>query len=176
VERPDRLFRDPYVAALAGPIGRAALAASEGVSGAENEFLPIRTRFFDDCLSADAERLDQVVLLGAGLDTRAFRIALPAHLRWFEIDRAEIFEQKEAVLPELGAETSCQRSVVVADLSGAWSRSLLDAGFRAGSEPHGSPRACSSTSPRGQELPASVARPTTTWRRWPGVAGTAMHA
>jgi hypothetical protein len=41
VEQPDWLFRDPYAAALAGPIGRAVLAASEGVSGAEHEFLPI---------------------------------------------------------------------------------------------------------------------------------------
>lgn len=98
-------------------------------------------------------------MLGVGLDTRAFRIALPAHLRWFEIDRAEIFEQKEPVLPELGAETRCQRSVLVADLSGAWSPSLLDAGFRAGSEPHGSPRACSSSSPERSRVPGER-RPT----------------
>ena len=47
-ERADRLFDDPYAAVLAGDRGRAALAASEGASGSENEFLPVRTRFFDD--------------------------------------------------------------------------------------------------------------------------------
>jgi methyltransferase (TIGR00027 family) len=132
-ERADRLFDDPYARVLAGAGGRAALAASEDVSGGENEFLPIRTRFFDDVLLDEADRLDQVVLLGAGFDTRAFRLTLPAQLRWFEIDRAEIFEHKERVLGELGAVARCGRTTVSADLTGAWSKPLLDAGFEVGS-------------------------------------------
>ena len=130
-ERQDRLFADPYAAVLAGPIGRAALAASERASGSENVFLPIRTRFFDDLLVAEAPRLDQVVLLGAGLDTRPFRLTLPAALRWFEIDRAELFAEKEPILGALGVVAGCQRTVVAADLTGAWSPALLDAGFQA---------------------------------------------
>ena len=74
-ERADRLFDDPHAAVLAGRRGRAALVASEGATGGENEFLPIRTRFFDDVLRTAVDRLEQVVLLGAGLDTRAFRLA-----------------------------------------------------------------------------------------------------
>jgi methyltransferase (TIGR00027 family) len=130
--RADRLFDDPYAAALAGARGRDELAASEGASGGENAFLPIRTRFFDDLLCAEAERLDQVVLLGAGLDTRAFRLAVPARLRWFEIDRAELFAEKEPILAALGAVAGCQRTVVVADLTADWSTALLAAGFEAG--------------------------------------------
>jgi methyltransferase (TIGR00027 family) len=131
-ERADRLFRDPYASALAGTLGRSALEASERASGGENQFLPIRTRFFDDVLEAEADKLDQVVLLGAGLDTRAFRLGLPDRLRWFEIDRPDVFVQKERVLGELGAVARWQRSVVVADLTGAWSEPLLDAGFGVG--------------------------------------------
>ena len=131
-ERADRLFTDPYAEALAGSIGRAALAASERASGGENPFLPIRTRFFDDLLVAEAERLDQVVLLGAGLDTRAFRIHLPAHLRWFELDRAGILGHKEQVLAGLGAVARCSRSVVAADLSGDWREPLVESGFEVG--------------------------------------------
>jgi methyltransferase (TIGR00027 family) len=94
--------------------------------------LPVRTRFFDDLLRAETERLDQVVLLGAGFDTRAFRLSLPAQLRWFEVDRPELFEEKERVLGEFGAVVRCRRTIVVADLVGAWSKLLLDAGFEVG--------------------------------------------
>jgi methyltransferase (TIGR00027 family) len=131
-ERADRLFDDPYAAVLAGRRGRAALVASEGATGGENEFLPIRTRFFDDVLRTAVDRLEQVVLLGAGLDTRAFRLALPPHLHWFEIDSARLFDEKERLLAELGAEARCQRTVVAADLTAAWSMPLLDSGFQSG--------------------------------------------
>jgi len=131
-ERVDRLFHDPYAAALAGARGRDALAASERASGGDNAFLPIRTRFFDDLLCAEAERLDQVVLLGAGLDARAFRLSLPARLRWFEIDTPELFAEKEPIIAALGAVARCQRAVVPADLTADWSAALLDAGFEVG--------------------------------------------
>ncbi len=131
-ERADRLFVDPYAAILDGARGRDALAASESASGGENAFLPIRTRFFDDLLRTEAEQLDQVVLLGAGLDTRAFRLTLPTRLRWFEIDTPELLQEKERVLSEAGAAASCQRTVVPADLTAEWSTALLGAGFEAG--------------------------------------------
>jgi methyltransferase (TIGR00027 family) len=129
-EREDRLFSDPYASELAGTIGRAALEASERASGGENPFLPIRTRFFDDLLETQADAFDQIVLLGAGFDTRAFRLDLPDRLRWFEIDRPEVFVPKERVLGELRAVARCQRAIVATDLARAWSEPLLDAGFR----------------------------------------------
>jgi methyltransferase (TIGR00027 family) len=131
-ERDDRLFDDPYAARLAGTAGPAALAASERASSGENAFLPVRTRFFDDLVRTEAERLDQVVLLGAGLDTRAFRLKLPASLRWFEIDTPELFAEKEPILAELGAVACCERTVVAADFAADWSTALLDAGFELG--------------------------------------------
>src|SRR6266699_6751320 len=77
--RPDRLFEDPYAAALAGDRGRRMLERAEAPTGRPNPFLPIRTRHFDDVLVAEAgrDRPGQVVLLGAGLDTRGFRLPLP---------------------------------------------------------------------------------------------------
>lgn len=76
--------------------------------------------------------MDQVVLLGAGFDTRAFRLSLPERLRWFEIDRPDLIGEKERVLNDMGAIARCQRSVVAADLTADWSEPLLDAGFRVG--------------------------------------------
>ncbi len=130
--RPDALFHDPFAAALAGSHGEAVLAASEAASGGENTFLPIRTRFFDDLLRGEADRVDQVVLLGAGFDTRAFRLPAPAQVRWFEIDASALFAEKEPVLASLAAGGPRTRVVVAADLGGDWENALLTAGFTAG--------------------------------------------
>jgi len=73
------------------------------------------------------------VLLGAGLDTRAFRLGLPAALRWFELDRAEVFEAKEAKLAGLEAHATCHRRIVLGDLRGDWAGVLRGAGFDADS-------------------------------------------
>ena len=50
-------------------------------------FITIRERYIDDFLKAGlSEGLDQVVILGAGFDTRAYRIAGIEKARVFEID------------------------------------------------------------------------------------------
>ena len=71
--RADRLFDDPWAAALAGAEGAAWLARRSA-----NSVVPIivRTRFFDDFLQRITHQhaIRQVVLLAAGLDTRAFRL------------------------------------------------------------------------------------------------------
>ncbi|GAB4822266.1 hypothetical protein N2152v2_009312 [Parachlorella kessleri] len=46
----------------------------------------------------------QVVLLGAGMDSRPWRLPLPAGVRWFEVDRQDVLSAKEALLGSLGAE------------------------------------------------------------------------
>src|ERR1035441_3360361 len=89
-DRPDPLFVDPWAAALAGSDGRDRLVASEQTSGRENPFIPVRTRFFDDLLTA-ATWAEQVVLLGAGMDTRAYRLNLPPDTVVFELDHPDIF-------------------------------------------------------------------------------------
>ncbi|HEY2792638.1 MAG TPA: SAM-dependent methyltransferase [Micromonosporaceae bacterium] len=129
--RDDRLFDDPYAPILAGARGVAAMAASERAAGGENTFLPVRTRYFDDALTAALEGgIRQVVLLGAGLDTRAFRLRLPDGVTWFEVDRPEIFAAKEPVLH--GEVARCARLTVPADLSGDWPAALRAAGFEPG--------------------------------------------
>ena len=107
-ERPDALFTDPYAAILAGDVGRASLAASERASGGENHFLAVRTRFFDEVLCAESRTGDAVVLLGAGLDTRAFRLPLPPDIDWYEIDDGALLATKERVLGGLGASSPCR--------------------------------------------------------------------
>lgn len=131
--RPDRLFDDPYAAALAGDRGPAIMAASERVTGSPNPYLPVRTRWFDDAVTdAVADGIDQVVLLGAGMDTRAFRLPLPADLDWYEVDHVQLFAAKEPVLARAGAVAGCRRHTVAADVTGDLRTALESAGFSAG--------------------------------------------
>jgi methyltransferase (TIGR00027 family) len=68
---------DPWAAALAGDEGVDFLARQDEVHLAPDAFV-IRHRFFDDfVLSAVQSRVRQVVLVAAGLDTRAYRLAWP---------------------------------------------------------------------------------------------------
>lgn len=46
----------------------------------------------------------QVVILGSGMDSRAWRLKLPAGLKWFEVDRQDVLEAKEILLAAAGAE------------------------------------------------------------------------
>ena len=58
-------------------------------------FITVRERYIDDFLKARlSEELDQVVILGAGFDTRAYRIAGIEKTRVFEIDQPATQEVK----------------------------------------------------------------------------------
>jgi O-methyltransferase involved in polyketide biosynthesis len=81
-ERPNPLFRDPLAARLAGEHGGEILATMPySVVGAWS--VVIRTVIIDELITrAIGEGVDTVLNLGAGLDTRPYRMALPEDLRW----------------------------------------------------------------------------------------------
>jgi methyltransferase (TIGR00027 family) len=130
--RPDRLFEDRLAAVLAGPGGQARLRHFHTARAPDdgNPVLPIRTRWFDDFLHGARAR--QVVGLGAGLDTRAYRLDWPPGTVLFEVDQPAVLAYKEERLPSDGERPRCARRAVPADLADDWSRRLVDAGFRAG--------------------------------------------
>lgn len=131
-ERADRLLNDPWAATLAGeegPVWR--LRATGGKD--ENEVgLAIRTRFFDDFLltATGGHAVRQIVIVAAGMDTRAFRLSWPPQTHLFELDLPQMFERKEPLLAGAGAVSACQRHIVLVDLSDAsWVDALQRAGF-----------------------------------------------
>lgn len=127
--RPDRLFDDRLAGEFVAAAGLGTGAGMTIPPGA-SDFLAIRTRFYDDyLLAACAAGPRQVVVLAAGLDSRAFRLGLPAGVRCYELDLPEVFEFKEAVVAKHGASASCSRVVVPADLREDWPKSLRAAGF-----------------------------------------------
>jgi methyltransferase (TIGR00027 family) len=141
-ERADAapLFLDPFASALAGEAALARVRA-RGLEG-DNGRIAIRTRFFDDAVKDALAATDntpwQVVLLGAGLDTRAWRLAPPSAATKasavFEVDVPEVLDGKEAVLR--GAPLTLSRSyrAVRSNLAsppekkGGWLRELRAAG------------------------------------------------
>ena len=89
-----------------------------------------RTPFYDaQVMAAVADGCRQVVILGAGLDARAFRLGLPGDVTVFEVDQAPVHEFKEKVLRRHGAVPRCARVPVAVDVTNGVSESLLSAGF-----------------------------------------------
>jgi methyltransferase (TIGR00027 family) len=139
--RPDRLFDDPFAEALAGPEGFAQMHRLEAVSrppgmtgSTDNPYLSIRTRFLDDFLASAVVPggAVQVVIVAAGLDTRAYRRAWPEGTRLFELDRPELLAAKQQVLDRLGARPRCDRRTAGVDFTApTWGDALIGAGFDA---------------------------------------------
>jgi methyltransferase (TIGR00027 family) len=136
-ERQDRLFFDPFAARLAGAEGFAALDRQAAARSGDSEVVAnpafaIRTRFFDEFLLREVteRHVDQVVLIAAGLDTRAFRLAWPARTQVFELDQPEVLAYKQRILDRVGAKPVAQLHPVAIDLRGSWSDALAEAGYR----------------------------------------------
>jgi methyltransferase (TIGR00027 family) len=135
--RADRLFDDPFAQRFLDAAGVATAAAGEASPGQtidirpfHDAYIPIRTRFFDDFLvNASGSGCPQVVILAAGLDARAFRLAWPEGVHVFELDLPEVLAFKERVLADSGAVPACGRAVVPVDLRGDWPAALVAAGF-----------------------------------------------
>jgi methyltransferase (TIGR00027 family) len=128
-QRSDALFHDPWANLFAGRAGDAWLARQDS----EYPGLPLilRTRFFDDFFAERMQdaTLRQVVLLAAGYDTRAYRLAWPEGTRLYEIDQPAVLALKEALLQQQGASPRCERIALGVDLASDWAASLLAAGF-----------------------------------------------
>ena len=93
----------------------------------------IRTRIVDDyILTAIAEGVDTILNLGAGLDTRPYRMNLPASLRWIEADYPHIIEYKEALL--VSEPPRCELGRVKIDLADRQKRREFLAAVDAGSK------------------------------------------
>lgn len=142
--RPDRLCADPYADALvaaAQPLAplptRLGQLREQGwdaqfvaVWQAMAAQIGVRARFFDDYLShALWDRLAQVVILAAGLDTRAARLTWPAHTAVFEIDQPRVLAFKDAVTAAQHAPYGCERHPIGVDLRDDWPPALRQPGF-----------------------------------------------
>jgi methyltransferase (TIGR00027 family) len=98
--RPDALFNDPLAERLAGEHGRA-IVARVPRSTRNGWWLVARTKIIDDTIAeAIAGGCDRVLNLAAGLDTRPYRLHLPAELTWVEADLPKLLAEKTQLLAD----------------------------------------------------------------------------
>jgi methyltransferase (TIGR00027 family) len=120
-ERPDALFRDPYARKLAGEQGEEILRT---LPKARQFAWPmiVRTAVMDEIIlrAVNRDGADTVINLASGLDTRAYRLALPKTLRWFDADFPDMVGYKQKQLA--GERPACQLEYAPVDLTDAAAR------------------------------------------------------
>jgi methyltransferase (TIGR00027 family) len=95
-------------------------------------YMASRTAFFDQFfLDATHAGIRQVVILAAGLDSRAWRLAWPDGITVYELDQPRVLEFKASTLAEEGAQPACNRVAVPVDLRQDWPDVLREAGYNA---------------------------------------------
>ncbi|WP_326547870.1 class I SAM-dependent methyltransferase [Mycolicibacterium sp. ND9-15] len=136
------LIEDPYAEPLVRTVGlEFFVRALDGEINLEDvdprfntrraaEGMAVRTRHFDRLFTDAAKAgVRQAVILAAGLDARAYRLAWPAGTTVFELDQPEVIAFKSRTLAELGAEPTAERRALAVDLRDDWPKVLLDNGF-----------------------------------------------
>ena len=126
--RDDRLFTDPFADKLAGETGRQLLVAAVAATGERSTTqIVVRTRFFDEALLRAAGAAKQVVILAAGMDARAYRLAWPDGTTVYELDQQAVIAAKADLLAD--DQPRCRREPIGVDLADDWPHSLEAAGF-----------------------------------------------
>jgi len=146
----DALFQDPFAEILAGPKGQV-LSDSFGAGSAHfglpdwpefhKTWTAVRTRFIDDQIVKVAEnkefKIEQLVNLGAGMDTRAYRLeACKSFLNGcFDVDMASINDEKRAIFNHVlqNPASKCKLATIDLDFLGdkTLQEGLAEAGFTA---------------------------------------------
>lgn len=128
-KRPDALFQDPLAEALAGSKGESLSTNFENMCGVfefegwptfHKTWVAVRTRYIDDRVDELAARGDilQCVNLGAGMDTRPYRLeAYRAFTRGvIDVDMAVINEGRNKIFSEVLGVSSAYCEVGTLDL------------------------------------------------------------
>ena len=103
----ERVCYDPYARQFVGAclwiLGKATMGYATRRSPGVLEFLVARTRFIDDYLQfCIADGIEQLVILGAGFDTRAYRfVQLRGCVKVFEVDHPATQQVKIAKLRKI---------------------------------------------------------------------------
>ena len=114
-ERPDPLFKDTLARKLIGERGPR-IAAEMPFANKMAFGLVMRTSAIDSFVEkAIALGVDTVINLGAGLDTRPYRMSLPRSLNWIEVDFPRLIDYKNVTL--INDEPVCRLERIALDLS-----------------------------------------------------------
>ena len=140
-QKPDPLAVDPYAEVFCRAVGGRAADVLDGkVPDHELKttdfgqhfvnFQGARTKYFDEYFRRAADAgVRQVVILAAGLDSRAYRLSWPDGTTIFELDRPQVLDFKREVLAGQGAQPRAERREIAVDLREDWPQALRDNGF-----------------------------------------------
>ncbi len=142
--KPDPLAVDPYAELFCRAAGGPWADVLDGIeddgptySRLKSEFGEFfvnfqgaRTKYFDAYFrQAAAAGVRQIVLLAAGLDSRAYRLRWPDGTVVFELDQPRVLDFKREVLSRHGDSPLAERREVAVDLRDDWVQALTDQGF-----------------------------------------------
>jgi len=133
-ERPSPVCCDPWASALAGDEGHESAEVYERTVPAIELWVALRTARLDEATRrAVATGITQVVILGAGFDTRAARLATPG-TRFFEVDAPPSQAEKRRRLALLDGYPSDAAEYVPCDFEkDDFLERLIERGFDASS-------------------------------------------
>ena len=137
-QKPDPVAVDPFAEVFCRAVGGQWADLLDGTApehalksefGADFvNFQGVRTRYFDTYFgNVAAAGVRQVVVLAAGLDSRAYRLDWPAETVVFELDQPQVLEFKREVLA--GYTPTSDRREIAVDLRNDWPQALQDHGF-----------------------------------------------
>jgi hypothetical protein len=90
-----------------------------------------RQTFYDSVVDQHLADVVQFVILGAGFDTRAFRLPKPSRVRSFEVDTPKTLAIKQEVLKKAGVDPAGVTFVAADFEKEDWFNRLVEAGFDA---------------------------------------------
>jgi methyltransferase (TIGR00027 family) len=94
-KRTDALFNDQYAEILAGERG-SEMVETTPHSKAMAFAMVTRTVAIDELVFSAIEKgVEQIVNLAAGLDTRPYRLKIPPHIKWIEVDLPGLIQYKD---------------------------------------------------------------------------------
>ncbi|MGE4233027.1 MAG: class I SAM-dependent methyltransferase [Bacteriovoracia bacterium] len=123
-EREDSLFKDPFAKKLVGQRGEKIAKNMGSTSKYISWTLAIRTCIIDELIeNLISEGIDTIVNLGAGLDTRPYRMNLKSSITWVEVDYPHMIDYKESLLSD--EKPTCNLKRIRLDLSNRKERQNL---------------------------------------------------
>lgn len=138
--KADPLAVDEYAEAFCRAVGGEWTTAIEGTDPehplqtefGENfvNFQGARTKYFDEYFTRAIDAgVRQIVLLAAGLDSRAYRLPWSEGTVIYELDQPRVLEFKRETIEQLGEAPTAERREVAVDLRDDWPRALRENGF-----------------------------------------------
>ncbi|OWZ24063.1 O-methyltransferase [Phytophthora megakarya] len=128
----DRIVNDPFAKHLTQLCQEDLDNILSQSSSSWKDLIAIRSRYVDEALEHRHSNTRQVVILGAGLDTRAYRLDFLRGSHIFAVDRScETFEHMIAVMRgERATPIAAKVDYIIADLADDdWDHKLLARGF-----------------------------------------------